>query len=46
MKYYLFLDESGDHGLRRVDPSFPVFVLSGIICSDDSYKTINKNLTP
>ncbi len=33
MRYYLFLDESGDHGLSKIDPSFPVFVLCGIIAS-------------
>ncbi len=27
----LFLDESGDHSLSKVDPQYPVFVLGGII---------------
>ena len=27
----LFLDESGDHSLTRVDPQYPVFVLGGVI---------------
>lgn len=36
-KYYLFIDESGDHGLTRLDPSFPVFLLCGIICSETNY---------
>jgi hypothetical protein len=27
----MFLDESGNHDLRRIDPSYPVFVLGGII---------------
>jgi hypothetical protein len=32
----LFLDESGDHSLHKVDPQFPVFTLAG--CAfDDSY---------
>ncbi len=36
-KYYLFIDESGDHGLARLDPSFPVFLLCGLICSEENY---------
>jgi hypothetical protein len=28
---YLFLDESGDHSLTRIDPQYPVFVLGGVI---------------
>ncbi len=27
----LFLDESGDHSLSRIDPQYPVFVLAGVI---------------
>jgi hypothetical protein len=27
----LFLDESGDHNLVKIDPSYPVFVLGGVI---------------
>lgn len=27
----LFLDESGDHSLTKIDPQYPVFVLGGII---------------
>jgi len=26
---YLFLDESGDHSLTRIDSQYPVFVLGG-----------------
>lgn len=29
--YVMFLDESGDHSLDRIDPQFPVFVLAGCI---------------
>jgi len=36
-KYYLFIDESGDHGLVNLDPSFPVFLLCGLLTSDDNY---------
>ena len=37
MKYYLFIDESGDHGLKTIDESFPVFVLCGIVFSETDY---------
>ena len=44
MKYFLFLDESGDHGLSNIDPAFPVFVLSGIICRQDAYEVIRRSM--
>jgi hypothetical protein len=40
MKHFLFLDESGDHGLVNVDPAFPVFVLCGIILSELQYQAV------
>src|SRR5260370_24997066 len=27
----LFLDESGDHSLDKIDPQYPIFVLCGVI---------------
>ena len=27
----MFLDESGDHNLAVIDPSYPLFVLGGVI---------------
>ena len=44
MKYYLFLDESGDHGLVCVDPSFPIFVLCGVVVSEQSYVRIGERM--
>lgn len=41
-KYYLFIDESGDHGLVNLDPSFPVFLLCGVITSEENYEAIRK----
>lgn len=32
----MFLDESGNHGLIKIDPDYPVFVLGGVIV-DQSY---------
>jgi hypothetical protein len=43
MNYYLFLDESGDHGLKKVDPDFPAFVLCGIIMSDLNYESLRSD---
>jgi len=33
----MYLDESGDHSLRVVDPAYPVFVLAGVMI-DDAYE--------
>lgn len=41
MKYYLFIDESGDHGLKTIDSSFPVFLLCGVLISESEYAHIN-----
>jgi len=43
-KYYLFIDESGDHGLVNLDPSFPVFLLCAILTSEDNYFDIRNNI--
>ena len=43
-KTYLFIDESGDHGLSSIDPDFPVFVLCGIIISEENYQLINNRI--
>ena len=42
MRYYLFIDESGDLGLKCVDKDFPVFVLCGVIFSEDQYNLFNE----
>jgi hypothetical protein len=44
VKYYLFVDESGNHGLKSIDPNFPVFVLCGIIIDEISYAELNSKL--
>ena len=31
----MFLDESGDHNLTKIDPQYPVFVLGGVIMDAD-----------
>lgn len=42
MKYYLFIDESGDHGLTTLNPEFPVFLLCGILASYEEYENIRE----
>ena len=43
-KYYLFIDESGDHGLVNLDSNFPVFVLCGVLMSQNHYTQLRKNI--
>ena len=38
----LYLDESGDHDLKRVDPAYPVFVLGGVLVDDDYDHLVNE----
>lgn len=35
--YVMFLDESGDHSLDKIDPEFPMFVLVGCIFSREDH---------
>lgn len=42
-KYYLFIDECGDHNLAKYDPGFPVFTLCGILVSRQNLNTLNKD---
>jgi len=42
--YYLFLDESGDHGLSNINPHFPVFVLCGVLFDPDDYESCRKRI--
>ncbi len=43
-KYYLFIDESGDHGLINLDASFPVFLLCGTLTSEENYIEIRNDI--
>lgn len=38
-KYYLFLDESGHHGLRKINQEFPILLLCGCLIEQTYYKT-------
>ncbi|HET7462133.1 MAG TPA: DUF3800 domain-containing protein [Longimicrobium sp.] len=35
--YIVFVDESGDHGMSHIDPSYPMFVLAFCIFEKESY---------
>lgn len=41
-KYYLFIDECGDHNLAKYDPGFPVFTLCGILVSQHNLRSLGK----
>ncbi len=40
MKYYFFLDETGDHGLNYVDNNFPLFLLCGCLIREDHLRAL------
>ncbi len=44
MPFYLFLDETGDHGLAHVDSNFPLFLLCGCLFSEAALADLRKNL--
>lgn len=42
-KYYLFIDECGDHNLGKYDPTFPIFTLCGILVSYNNLKLLTND---
>ncbi|GGD23039.1 DUF3800 domain-containing protein [Pyruvatibacter mobilis] len=36
-EYIIYVDESGDHGLKSIDPNYPVFVLAFCIFEKNNY---------
>lgn len=44
MKYCFFIDESGDHGLTKIDTEFPVFLLSGVLIKEEDYERIRQTI--
>lgn len=44
MKYYLFIDESGDHNLSKIDPTYPMFALGGLCISELAYEELNNEI--
>lgn len=41
-KYFLFIDESGDHGLVNLDASFPIFLLCGVVIHSSNYQQLRQ----
>lgn len=37
-KLILFLDESGDHSLTKIDPQYPIFILAGCLFESEYYE--------
>lgn len=44
MHHYLFLDETGDHGLSFVDKNFPLFLLAGCLFADAELDKIEQEI--
>lgn len=44
MRYNLFLDESGDHGLTNLNLDFPVFLLCGILIKENDYELLRQSM--
>ncbi|MDO8558972.1 MAG: DUF3800 domain-containing protein [bacterium] len=44
MHYYLFLDETGDHGLSFIDRNFPLFLLAGCLFEDAELTKIEEEI--
>ncbi len=41
-KHILFPDESGDHGLSNPQPDFPVFLLCGVLVTENNYELMRQ----
>lgn len=42
MNYSFFIDESGDHGLTKIDTDFPVFLLCGVLIKTEDYEVVRQ----
>lgn len=45
MKYYLFIDECGDHGLTKIDFHFPMFLICGILITDNENEKLKSKMS-
>jgi hypothetical protein len=41
-RFLLFIDESGDHNLSKVDVNYPIFSLGGLCISETAYKKLSE----
>jgi len=44
MKFFFFLDETGDHGLDFIDKNFPLFLLCGCLIREDNLLLLEKDI--
>lgn len=44
MKYYLFIDETGDHGLSNIDQNFPIFLIGGVLISEKELESFQEKI--
>jgi len=42
--HFLFIDETGDHGLKYVDPNFPLFLLCGCLFEESALTSFEENM--
>lgn len=45
MKYYLFIDECGDHGLTKIDFHFPIFLICGILITENENEKLKSKMS-
>jgi hypothetical protein len=45
MKYFFYIDESGDHSLQNINEDFPYFLLCGILISETENAKMIQQLT-
>lgn len=43
MTFYLFIDETGDHGLKKINHEFPLFLLCGVLVKQEDYARIRES---
>lgn len=43
MTFYFFIDESGDHGLKKLNHEFPLFLLCGILVEQVDYSIFSES---
>lgn len=43
-KYYLYIDECGDHQLEKFNPNFPIFTLCGLLVSGDNLGKLEESV--
>lgn len=42
--YYLFLDESGHHGLKKINQQYPILLLCGCVIEEKNYQSLTEDI--